>query len=114
MQLLLRGDLRYDTTASLASAPNILPRGLQFIRFDLATLPPMAFTQFCLNYAAECKPQRLLFRGGRLKVTSQRWAELERVNRTVNSSILPERNHAGLAGENGWSARCSEIATTTP
>jgi len=98
-QLLLRDDFRLDTTASLASAPNVLRRGIQFIRFDLPILPPMAFTQFCLRYADECKPRRLLFRGSGLKVTNQRRAELERVNRTVNSSILPERNSEGLAGE---------------
>ena len=98
-QLLLRGEFRYDTTAGLAGVPNVLQRGLHLIRFDVPTLAPMAFTQFCLKYANECKPQRLMFRGGRLKLTDQRWAELENVNRTVNSSILPERNKAGLAGE---------------
>jgi predicted transglutaminase-like cysteine proteinase len=98
-QLLLRGDLQYDTTASLAEVPNVLQRGLHLIRFDVPTLAPMAFTQFCLKYANECKSQRLMFRGGRLKLTNQRWAELENVNRAVNSSILPERNKAGLAGE---------------
>jgi len=98
-QLLLRGDLQYDMTASLAEVPNVRQRGLHLIRFDVPTLAPMAFTQFCLKYANECKPQRLMFRGSRLKLTNQRWAELENVNRTVNSSILPERNKAGLVGE---------------
>ena len=60
-QLLLRRELRNETTAGLASVPNVPQQGIQFIRFDLATLPPMAFTQFCLKYASDCKPQRLLF-----------------------------------------------------
>ena len=98
-KLLLGGNLRYDTTASLASIPNVLQHGIQSIRFDVPTLAPMAFTQFCLKYANECKPQRLAFRGGRLKLTNRRWAELENVNRAVNLSILPERNEDGLAGE---------------
>ena len=98
-QLLLRGEFRSDTTASRAGALNGLQRGIQFIRFDVPTLPPMAFTQFCLRYADECKPQRMLFRGSRLKATDQRLAELDRINRAVNSSILPERNKEGLAGE---------------
>src|SRR6266436_5795347 len=51
----------------------LLQRGLHLIRFDVPTLAPMAFTQFCLKYANECKPQRLMFRGGRLKLTNQRW-----------------------------------------
>jgi predicted transglutaminase-like cysteine proteinase len=98
-QLLLRGELRDDTPASLAGVPNVLRRGIHLIRFDVPTLAPMAFTQFCLKYVNECKPQRLMFRGGRLRLTNQRRAELENVNRTVNSAILPERNKEGLAGE---------------
>jgi predicted transglutaminase-like cysteine proteinase len=99
MQLLLLGDLRFDTTASLASVPDVQQRDIQLIRFDTPTLPPLAFTQFCLTYTNECKPQRLVFRSGRLKLTDARWAELDDVNRAVNSSIRPERNKEGLAGE---------------
>ncbi len=91
-QLLLRGDL--------ASVPDALGRrGIKHIQFGTPTLAPIAFTRFCLKYANDCKPQRLEFRGGRLKLNKERWAELENVNRTVNSSILPERNEEGLAGE---------------
>jgi predicted transglutaminase-like cysteine proteinase len=98
-QLVLRDDVGFEATAGLPSAPGAMPRGVHFIRFDLPTLPPMAFTQFCLKYADECKPRPVVFRGGRLKMTGQRWAELERVNRRVNSSIMPEPNKDGLAGE---------------
>ena len=114
-QLLLLGNLRYDTTANSAGGP-ILEHGFQFIRFDAARLAPMAFTQFCLKYAQECKPQRLVFRGGRLKLTDQRWTELEYVNRTVNSSIVPERNREGLGGEKWLLAPargdCNDYAVT--
>jgi predicted transglutaminase-like cysteine proteinase len=99
MQLLLKGDLRLDTTTSVASIPDLLRRDIHLIRFDTPTLPPMAFTQFCLTYADECQPQRRVFRGGRLKLTDERWAELDDVNRIVNASIRPERNTEGLAGE---------------
>jgi predicted transglutaminase-like cysteine proteinase len=98
-QLLLRRDLRNDTTAGLASVPNVPQQGIQFIRFDLATLPPMAFTQFCLKYPGDCKSGRLLFGGDRVELNKMRWAELDNINRTVNSSIHPERNEDGLAGE---------------
>ena len=98
-QPLLRRDLRNDTTAGLASVPNVPRQGIQFIRFDLATLPPMAFTQFCLKYPSDCKQQRLLFGGDRVELNKMRWTELENINRTVNSSIQPERNEDGLAGE---------------
>jgi len=88
----------------------------QFIRFDKPTLPPIAFTRFCLNYAGECKPRQLVFRGGRLKLTAQRLAELEQVNRTVNSSILPLQNNGKDAGEI-WSlgpvfGDCNDYAVT--
>lgn len=120
-------DSLYDAAARLADAHNVLRRDIplvrhdiplvsrdlpfvmgdiplvrrdiHLIRFDAPTLAPMAFTQFCLKYANECKPQRQGFRDSRLKLTNQRWAELVAVNRTVNSSILPERNNEGLAGE---------------
>jgi predicted transglutaminase-like cysteine proteinase len=98
-QLLLRRDLRNDTTAGLTSVPDVPQQGIQFIRFDLATLPPMAFTQFCLKYASDCKPQRLLLGGDRVELNKMRWAELETINRTINSSIHPVRNEDGLAGE---------------
>ena len=112
---LLLGDFRYDTTANSAGGP-VLHHGFQFIRFDAASLAPMAFTQFCLKYVQECKPQRLVFRGGPLKLTDRRWAELEYVNRTVNSSIVPERNREGLGGEKWLLAPalgdCNDYAVT--
>jgi predicted transglutaminase-like cysteine proteinase len=96
---LLRRDLDFDTVVGLASGLDELKRDIQPIRFDAPTLPPLAFTRFCLTYADECKPNGPAFRGGRLKLTGQRRAELDRVNRTVNASIRPERNNEGLAGE---------------
>lgn len=114
--LLLRGEPLRDVTASLESVPNALRRSIQSIRFDVPTLAPMAFTQFCLKYPRECKPQPVLFRGGRMRLTDRRWAELENVNRGVNSSILPQRNSDGLAGEK-WllypaSGDCNDYAVT--
>jgi len=70
-------------------------RGVRFIRFDTPALAPIAFVGFCRRYADECKPQQPLFRGGRLKLTNQRLAELESVNRTVNSSIVPKLDKDG-------------------
>ena len=97
--LVLRSEPAYETTASLGSVPDAPPHGIHAIRFDVPTLAPMAFTQFCLKYADECRPERALFRDGRLRLTDRRRAELESVNRSVNSSIRPERNEEGLAGE---------------
>jgi len=98
LPLLLR-DLRNGSTARLASVSNGLQQGIQLIRFDAPTLAPMAFTQFCLKYPSDCKSGRLLLEGDRIELNDMRRSELETINRTVNSSIRPERNEDGLAGE---------------
>ena len=98
LPLLLR-DLRNSSTARLASVSNGLQQGIQLIRFDAPTLAPMAFTQFCLKYPSDCKSGRLLLEGDRIELNDTRRSELETINRTVNSSIRPERNENGLAGE---------------
>jgi predicted transglutaminase-like cysteine proteinase len=102
--------------ASLIGAPQALRGVIQHIKFDMPTLPPMAFTQFCLKYANECKIQRIMFRGGRLKLTAARLEELNSVNRRVNLAIRPERNLEGLAAEK-WlispsSGDCNDYAVT--
>ena len=98
-QPLLRSDLPNGTTAGLARTPDGLQQDIQSIRFDVPALAPMAFTQFCLKYPSDCKPQQLLFGGDRIELNEMRRSELENINRTVNSSIHPERNEDGLAGE---------------
>jgi predicted transglutaminase-like cysteine proteinase len=98
-QSLLPNYFRNATTAGLARVPDGVQQGIQFIRFDVPTLAPMAFTQFCLKYPSDCKPQRLLSGSDRIELDQTRWSELETINRSVNSSIYPERNENGLAGE---------------
>ena len=102
--------------AGFIGAPLALRGVIEHIKFDSPTLPPMAFTQFCLRYVDECKPHRMVFRGGRLKLTAERWAELREVNRDVNTGIRPEPNTEGLAGEK-WllhpaSGDCNDYAVT--
>ena len=63
---------------------------LRPIKFDAPTLAPMAYTQFCVRFADECKARRPFFRGGRIKLTNLRWTELANVNSSVNSSIRAE------------------------
>jgi predicted transglutaminase-like cysteine proteinase len=85
--------------ASLLGMPRGLKGAFEHIRFATPTLPPMAFFQFCERYEGECKQQRMIFRGGPLKMTDQRWADLREINDTVNENIVPQRNLLGLAGE---------------
>src|SRR3984957_11331091 len=98
-QPLLRNDFRNGMIAGPASVPNRPQQGIQLIRFDAPTLAPMAFTQFCLKYPSDCRSERLFFGDDRIELNEMRRAELENINRTVNSSIRPERNLDGLAGE---------------
>jgi predicted transglutaminase-like cysteine proteinase len=88
----------------------------QHISLDRLTLAPMAFTMFCLRYSDQCRPQQLVFRGGGVRFTARRMAELYKVNDHVNASILPERNNDGAVGER-WviapaSGGCDDYAVT--
>lgn len=77
-----------------------VPRAPSPPRIELGrpTLPPLTYTVFCQRYEAECRPQRS-FRGGPIRLTDKRWADLKEVNRAVNLAIEPARNELGLAGE---------------
>src|ERR1700722_11753238 len=84
-QLKLPSGLRTSAAAAVADVPG-RPRqgaqqGIQLIRFDAATLAPMAFTQFCLKYPGDCKSGRLLLDGDRIELNEIRRSELEPGNR---------------------------------
>jgi predicted transglutaminase-like cysteine proteinase len=69
------------------------------IEFNTPALAPMAHTFFCLKYHNDCRIHQIVFRGGALKLTAERWADLKRINAEVNHAIIPTRNNAGLAAE---------------
>lgn len=81
-----------------AAAPARMQTALPHVEFGRPTLAPFAYTVFCLRYEMECRPRRS-FRGGPIRLTEQRWVDLQEVNRAVNLAIVPERNLRGLAGE---------------
>jgi predicted transglutaminase-like cysteine proteinase len=84
--------------AGLLGMPMGLQAAIQHIKFEAPALPPFAYTQFCVRYAEECR-KRTMFRGGPVKLTAERWDQLNEVNKAVNRDIVPERNELGLAGE---------------
>ncbi|MET4278137.1 MULTISPECIES: transglutaminase-like cysteine peptidase [unclassified Bradyrhizobium] len=84
--------------AGLVGMPMGLQSAIQRIKLEAPTLPPMAFTQFCLRYRGECRT-RPMFRGGPVRLTEERWADLKEINQVVNRGIAPERNELGVAGE---------------
>lgn len=86
------------------------------IAFNSTVLAPMAHTRFCLAYPSECKVRKMMFRGGAIKLTAERRAELMKVNTEVNRSIRPEPNTEGLAAEK-WliapsAGECHDYAVT--
>jgi len=87
-----------SASAAMVGMPMGLKSALQYIRFETPTLPPMAYSLFCVRYQDECR-SRPMFRGGPVRLTAERWAALKEVNRNVNQDIIPERNERGLAGE---------------
>ena len=86
------------------------------IAFSAPVLAPMAHTRFCLAYPDECKVRKMVFRGGAIKLTAERRAELNKVNTEVNRAITFETNTEGLAAEK-WliapkSGECHDYAVT--
>ncbi|QPF90290.1 transglutaminase-like cysteine peptidase [Bradyrhizobium commune] len=84
--------------AGLIGMPVGLQSAIQRIRMETPTLPPMAYTQFCLRYRDDCRTKPI-FRGGPLRLTEERLGDLKEVNNKVNHEIAPERNDLGLSGE---------------
>jgi predicted transglutaminase-like cysteine proteinase len=113
--ILVVGGFR-SADAAFVGMPSMLGQTIKRISFSNYTLPPMAFTQFCLRYADQCKPQHIMFRGGLVRLTEERWEDLKEVNKNVNTAIVPEPNTEGLAGEkwliNPSSGDCNDYAVS--
>jgi predicted transglutaminase-like cysteine proteinase len=105
----------HPAQAGLLGMPMGLQSAIQHIKLEAPTLPPMAYTQFCVRYQDECR-KRPIFRGGPVKLTEERWADLREVNQVVNRGIIPEANELGLAGEkwliNPASGDCNDYAVS--
>ncbi len=86
------------------------------IKFEKFTSAPFAHTLFCIKYPAECRPRKLMFRGGPIKLTAARRQELVRVNAEVNRSIVATRVNEPVAQEK-WliapkTGDCNDYAVT--
>jgi Bacterial transglutaminase-like cysteine proteinase BTLCP len=78
--------------AVCSDATVIVVPGYSTLQFNLATpaLPPIGHTWFCVVYPDDCKAQGIDFRRRNIRLTPQRWNELNVVNREVNQNITPE------------------------
>ena len=105
-----------SASAGFIGMPSMLGSITKRISFGNFTLPPMAYTQFCLRYTDQCKSNQIVFRGGPVRLTAERWEDLREVNRDVNVGISPEANLEGLAGEkwliNPSSGDCNDYAVS--
>jgi predicted transglutaminase-like cysteine proteinase len=96
--------------------PDTAKPSIARMQFSTPALAPMAHTAFCFRYPRDCKSEKIIFRGGAISMTPQRWNELVRVNGEVNRSIVFERNLGGLAAEK-WlispkTGECHDYAVT--
>jgi predicted transglutaminase-like cysteine proteinase len=66
--------------AGLLGMPMGLQSAIQHIKFETTTLAPMAYSQFCLRCEDDCWT-RIMFRGGPVQVTAERWDDLIEVNK---------------------------------
>lgn len=102
--------------AAMVGMPRALGPMVKRISFSDYTLPPMAYTQFCIRYTDQCREQKVRFRGGPVHLTAERWDDLKEVNQSVNNKIVPEANTEGLAGEkwliNPSRGDCNDYAVT--
>jgi predicted transglutaminase-like cysteine proteinase len=97
------------------SLPRVLGAHMERIAYDVAVLPPVAHSRFCLQYPADCEI-RGTFRQRGISLTQERWAELAAVNRAVNRAIAPQRNLGGVKTEQ-WlvspkAGDCNDYAVT--
>jgi predicted transglutaminase-like cysteine proteinase len=76
--------------AAFFSLPRELNLQLSKIRLAAPVLAPMGHSRFCLKYPDDCAVHGIDFRHRNLALTSQRWSELNSVNREVNRDIVPE------------------------
>ena len=105
-----------SANASILNLPRYPSFQRQHIAFETPTLAPLAFVKFCMRYPDECRTPRMMFRGGPVKLTAERFATLMNVNRRVNVAIRPQPNLRGVAGEewviNPRNGDCNDYAVS--
>lgn len=102
--------------AAMIGMPLNLKYQVDRIKLDTPALPPMAHIKFCMAYPEDCRSSTIMFRGGGIAMTPERYADLVKVNAEVNRSIIPTRNEGGVATE-AWIVAphrgdCNDYAVT--
>jgi predicted transglutaminase-like cysteine proteinase len=76
--------------AAFFGFPGAIKLQLAKLGFDRPALPPMGHTLFCLRYPRDCRVQAIDFRHRNVALTTERWEELNLVNREVNRDIIAD------------------------
>ena len=90
----------YTAQAAFFSYPRALTLQLDKIRFETATLAPIAYTRFCLQYPDDCHAHSAQYsRPPRpVVLTAAHLEDLIEVNRDVNRAIAPREDTGNFAG----------------
>lgn len=103
-------------SAAFFGQSRVLGPTVQRISFQTPALAPFAHTLHCAKYPDQCKVRRMAFRGGLLKLTPERRAQLAKINLDVNRSIQYEANTQGVTAErwviNPKFGDCNDYAVT--
>jgi predicted transglutaminase-like cysteine proteinase len=103
--------------AAFFSYPRELNLQLNRIRLQGASLAPIAYSRFCLQYPDDCQVHRMAFRRPQpISLTSDRMRDLMEINRDVNRSIIPKEYEGSVLGERWLIApkvgECHDYAVT--
>lgn len=116
LSLVLLVGINQSTAASTLDMARNLGVAKPHISFLSPSLAPLAFVKFCQRYPGECRKPRMVFRGGSIKLNTERYISLIDINRRVNVSIRPEANLRGVIGEewiiNPSSGDCNDYAVS--
>jgi predicted transglutaminase-like cysteine proteinase len=85
-----------NAEASFFSLPRMLKAQYERMSFHAPALAPMAHTQFCLDYPADCRRSVVDFRRREIEMTIDTWNELNAVNWRVNRGIEPRAPRGNL------------------
>ncbi len=100
--------------AGPAASMFVVPTYL-LLRLTTPVLPPIGHSWFCVQYPDDCRVHGTDFRRRNIRLTPQRWKELNSINSKINHQIIPE-NTIGY-GTTDWiiapySGDCKSYAIT--
>jgi predicted transglutaminase-like cysteine proteinase len=89
--------------------------GYSQLSLTTPALPPIGHTWFCVQYPDDCKVHGVDFRHRNIRLTPQRWRELNAIIGEVNHAIFPEKTIG--YGTTDWiiapfSGDCKSFAVT--